>query len=143
MATALSHEQVRFRLLRRDDVPATNPDKLVFRFGLQDTKGNIMSPDKRSDGMLIVDFTLKVKPGKDGRPVFLGPFASGPVEDRFVYLSWWAIERKDYINRVKARLAEIDWKMIRESVERQQAITADVTGRSPGAGKTPIHWYLE
>jgi hypothetical protein len=136
-------EEARFRLLRSGDAPATNPHNLAYRFGLQDTKGNIVPGKRQPNGMLAFDFTLKVKQGKDAaRPVFTGPFASGPADDRFVYLSWFATERGDYINRVKARLAAIDWKMIRASQRQDRPITADMTGRGPGDGTKPIAWYL-
>jgi hypothetical protein len=136
--------EVRFRLLRSDDIPATNPHQLAYRFGLQDTKGNIVPGERQPNGMLAFDFTLKVKLGKDAsRPVFTGLFASGPVDDRFVYLSWWAIERGDYINRVKARLATIDWKLIRASQEQDRPITVNMTGLGPGDGTKPIAWYLD
>lgn len=133
---------MRFRLLRSDDSPATNPHDLAYRFGLQDTRGNIIPGEKQASGMLAFDLDLKVRQGKDMRPVFTGPFASGPVDDRFIYLSWFAIERGDYINRVKVRLRDIDWKMIRISQEENRAITADVTGRGPGDAMKPITWYL-
>lgn len=82
--------------------------------------------------MLSFDFSVKVKQGKDAeRPVFR-PFASGPVDDRFVYLSWFATERRDYINRVKVRLGAIDWKVTRASRKEDRSITADLSGRGPG-----------
>jgi hypothetical protein len=141
--TTSIQEEVHFRLLRSDDVPATNPHNLAYRFGLQDTKGNIVPAERQANGMLAFDFVLKVKPGKDAaRPVFTGPFASGSVEDRFVYLSWFAIERGDYINRVKVRLGAIDWKMIRASQNEHRSITADLSGRGPGESMRPIAWYL-
>jgi hypothetical protein len=136
-------EEVRFRLLRSDDVPATNPHNLAYRFGLQDTKGNLIPGERQASGMLAFNFSLKVKQGKDvAGPVFTGPFASGPVDDRFVYLSWFAIERGDYINRVKVHLGAIDWKMIRVSQKENRPITADLTGRGPGEAMKPIAWYL-
>jgi len=102
-------DEIRFRLLRSDHVPATNPHNLAFKFGLQDKKGEILSGARQKDGTLAFDFTLTVRKGKDpSRPVFGGRFASGPPDDRFVYLSWYAIKRGDYINRVKARLNTID-----------------------------------
>jgi Family of unknown function (DUF5990) len=144
MATTQSiRETVHFRFLRSDDVPATNPHNLTYRFGLQDTKGNIIPGEPRIDGRLVFDFTLTVKEAKDTRqPVFTGAFASGPVNDSFVYLSWFAIERGDYINRVKVRLEALDWKIIRASQEQVRFITADVTGRGPGDTKRPIDWYF-
>ena len=136
-------QEVHFRFLRSDDIPATNPHNLAYRFGLQDTKGNIIPGEKQTSGMLAFDFTLKVKQGKDAaRPVFNGPFASGGVDDRFVYLSWFAIERGDYINRVKVPLAAINWKMIRASQKEGRPITADLSGRRPGETMKPIAWNL-
>jgi hypothetical protein len=120
----LNPDEVHFRLLRSDDLPATNPFNLAYRFGLQDTKQEIVAGERQPNGVLAFDFTLKVKPGRDPNyPVFTGRFASGPVDDRFVYLSWWAIDRGDYINRVKAHLRTVDWKMVRASQDR--------VGRSP------------
>ena len=108
-------DEVRFRLLRSDDVPATNPLNLAYRFGLQDTKQNIITGERQSNGVIAFDFSLTVRMGKDQEhPVFTGRFASRPVNDRFVYLSWWAIERGAWINRVKARLGTIVGQMVRE-----------------------------
>jgi hypothetical protein len=136
-------EEVRFRLLRKDDLPTTNPHNLAYRFGLQDTKGVITPGERQSDGFLAFDFTLFVREGKDGvSPLFSGPFASGSADDRFVYLSWLAIERGDYINRLKVRLRNIDWELIRTSQKKNRPITADLTGRGPGEAMKPVEWYL-
>jgi hypothetical protein len=136
-------DEVRFRLLRSGEVPATNPHNLAYRFGLQDAKQNIVAGVRQPDGLLAFDFTLKAKKGRDpDHPVFTGRFASGPVKDRFVYLSWWAIDRGDYINRVKARLATIDWQMVRASQKKDKPITADMTGWGPGDPRKHVHWHL-
>jgi hypothetical protein len=58
-------DEVRFRLLRSGDVPATNPFGLPYRFGLQDTKQEIVAGERQPDGMLVFDFVLRVKEGKD------------------------------------------------------------------------------
>ena len=140
----MTFDQVRFRLLRSDDVPATNPHNLAFRFGLQDNKQVIVAGELQPNGMLAFDFTLTVKKGNDhDRPVFTGRFASGSTADRFVYLSWWAIERGDYINRVKARLSTIDWKMVDASQQQTQRITADMTRWIPGDTRKYVSWYLD
>jgi hypothetical protein len=140
----MNPDEVRLRLLRSNDVPPTNPHNLAYRFGLQDTKGNLVSGVQHPDGTFRFDFCLKVKPGKDREhPVFTGLYASGPLIDRFVYLSWWAIERGDWINRVKARLGTIDWKMVRASQEQDRPITADLTGWNPGDARKHISWYLD
>jgi Family of unknown function (DUF5990) len=98
---------------------------------------------RQSNGTLLFDFSLKVKEGKDPeRPVFTGPYASGAVDDRFVYLSWFAVDRGEYINRVKVRLGAIDWRLIRRSQKENRPITADLSGRGPGETSKAIAWYL-
>ncbi len=78
-------DEVRFRLLHRNDVPPTNPRNLAYRFGLQDTKGKIVSGVRQPDGIFRFDFRLKVKPGKaPEHPVFAGLYASGPPIDLVV-----------------------------------------------------------
>ena len=132
------------RLIRADDVPATNPLGDDYDFGLQDTKGNVIAGRRDDSGRHVFDFSLTVKPGKDPtRPSFGGPFASGPADDRFVYLSWWSRPRRQWINRVKARLADIDWAMVREAQATGRRITADLTGRPPGGGHKAVDWRLE
>ncbi|HLI76708.1 MAG TPA: DUF5990 family protein, partial [Acidobacteriaceae bacterium] len=131
-----------FRLLRRDECPATNPLNLAYRFGLQDTHQEILPGGRHTTGMLFWDFSLTVKRGKGGEPLFTGRFASGPVTDRFVYLSWWAIERKHWINRVKARLCTVEWTLIQTAQEQGGRITADMTGWMPGDARKYVTWFL-
>jgi len=133
---------VRFRLVRADDVPATNPEGDAFAFGLQDTKDQLHPGVRLPDGRLAFDFELRVQPGKDGRPNFLGAFASGPPGDRFVYLSWRSVPRGVWINRVKARLSDLDWPLIRAAQAEDRPLEADLTGRAPGGGRRAVEWRL-
>lgn len=140
----MSSDEVRLRLLRADDIPATNPHHLPYRFGLQDNRQEIAQGQRLPDGRLAFEFTLTVKKGRNPlRPLFTGRYASGPPHDRFVYLSWFAVSRGDYINRVKARLASIDWKMIHAAQEQGKAITADMTGWGPGDSRKYVTWFLD
>jgi len=133
---------VRFRLFRSDDKPATNPHNFTYLFGLQDKTQVIIPPTVLADGRLVFDFSLDVKPGKAGEPVFTGRFASGPVDDRFVYLSWRAIERGDYINRIKARLSNLTWDVIETARTNDLTLTADMSGRGPGDPQKFVIWSL-
>jgi hypothetical protein len=135
-------DQVRFRLIRADAVPATNPEGDAFVFGLQDAKGQIDPGVRDAIGRLVFDFALQVKPGKDGAPNFLGPYASGPVGDRFVYLSWVSVPRRVYINRLKCRLRDIDWPLIHAAQAADQPIFGDVSGRGPREAMQPVGWRL-
>ena len=136
-------DEVSFRLIRKDDVPASNPLNLAYDFGLQDKEQNIFGGAPGPGGVLAFDFTLKAKKGPDpDHPIFTGRFASGPADDRFVYLSWRSVARGDYINRVKARLSTVDWKLVRASQKRGRPITADMTGWAPGDPRKHVPWSL-
>jgi hypothetical protein len=136
--------EVRFRLIRADDVPASHefPEEEV-KFGLQDTKGVVVPGVRGAKGEFIFEFVLTVRDGRDAKhPAFGGRFASGTAEDRFVYLSWWSVERAVWINRVKARLGGIDWKMVRETQRADKAIVADMTGWVPGDKRKFVEWRV-
>jgi hypothetical protein len=133
--------ELRLRLIRADDVPATNPLGDAYEFGLQDTEGELAAARRLPDGRLAWDFTLRVKEG-GARPSFLGRFASGPADDRFVYLAWRSIPRGVWINRVKARLSDLDWPLVRAAQAADRPLVADLTGRPPGGGRVPVDWRL-
>jgi hypothetical protein len=141
--TAARASELRLRLIRDGDAPATNPLADDYVFGLQDTKQTIHPGARQADGKLAWDFAVTVKTATAGdRPVFGGPFASGPAGDRFVYLAWRSLARGDYINRVKARLGDIDWPLIHAAQAAGRPLVADMTGRPPGGGRVPVAWRL-
>jgi len=138
-----AEDEVRLRLIRADDKPATNPLGEAFDFGLQDTKGEVIGGAHGPDGRLFWDFTLRVKKGGDAaHPLFLGRFASGPAGDRFVYLAWRSIPRGVWINRVKARLGAIDWPMVRAAQATDKPLVADMTGWGPHDSRRQVEWRL-
>lgn len=135
-------DTLRMRLLHQGDAPPS-PVGGAWIFGLQDTKGGIASGRRCEDDMWVFDFELKVSAAADTEaPVFGGPWASGPRDDRFVYLSWKRRIGDGYINRVKVRLADIDWALVRAAQESGRVLETDLTGRKPGGGKVPVTWRL-
>ena len=140
MAGGEAASEVRFRLIRNGDAPPTNPLGDAFVFGLQDTSDALHPGARDAEGRFVFDFSLAVKPGRDGRPNFTGAFASGPATDRFVYLSWRSIPRGVWINRIKARLADIDWALIERAEGRRLA--ADLSDWSPGGGRRRVDWRI-
>jgi hypothetical protein len=132
---------IKLRLLR--DPAPPSPDGSAYLFGLQDSKGGIVSGVEAEDGKLRFDFELTVKENpENGRPVFTGAYASGPPGDRFVYLSWQRLNGQGYVNRVKARLCDIDWPLLREAREVGKVLEADLSGRAAGGGRIPVEWRL-
>ncbi len=134
--------RVRMRLITGDTTPR-HADGSAYRFGLQDKQDQIYAGTPRDDGKLAFDFTLTVKAGPDPEtPVFTGPFASGPRDERFVYLSWQRLNGHGYVNRIKARLSDLDWSLVREAQALDLPLEADMTGRAPGGGRVPVTWRI-
>jgi hypothetical protein len=143
LEVAAAPSEVRMRLIRENDVPASHEYDEAFVFGLQDTKQNIVAGERQPDGRLFFDFSLQVKASPDKkRPVFTGRFASGTADDRFVYLAWRSVPRGVYINRVKARLSGIDWKLLRAAQAADRPLVADMTGWRPGDPRKQVEWRL-
>jgi hypothetical protein len=136
---------LKMRLLRDDPAPpSAGDDGSACRFGLQDNKEALHEGVLREDGKIAFDFDLRVAPAQDETkpPVFTGPFAFGKPQDRFVYLSWQRTELPGYVNRIKARLADIDWALVHEAQESGGRLEADMSGRKAGGGKVPVVWTL-
>jgi hypothetical protein len=131
---------VRMRLLRDDPAPPSGDASAPF--GLQDKDGTLQPPVRRADGMHVFDFALAVDEGPDGRPNFTGPFASGPRDQRFVYLSWPHLDGSGYVNRIKVRLADLAWPLIDRAIAGSVPLEADASGRKAGGGTVPVVWQL-
>lgn len=133
---------LKMRLLRESRPPSG--DDGPVRFGLQDNKDVLHEGAPRDDGSFAFDFELRVAASDDESqpPVFLGPFAFGRPQDRFVYLSWQRTDQPGYVNRVKARLSDIDWAMVHEAQQSGGRLEADLRGRKAGGGKVPVAWRL-
>jgi hypothetical protein len=133
---------VRLRILR-DSADPPSPDDSPVDFGLQDSKGRIYPPVTRPDGMRVFDFELGVKLGSDpDKPVFTGPFASGPRDERFVYLAWPRRGGAGYVNRVKIRLIDISWPLVREAQAAGRLLEFDASGRGAGGGRVAVKWTI-
>ena len=131
---------LRMRLLRDD--PTAPSGEASKPFGLQDREEQLQPPGKRADGMHVFDFELAVGEGPEGRPNFTGRFAGGPRDRRFVYLSWPRLDGCGYVNRIKMRLADLDWPLIEQAIARGTPVEADASGRQPGGGTVPVAWRL-
>ena len=106
-------------------------------FGIQKGRGAkyetvLVQLGGRSD--LRFDFTLELK-SMSGAPNFVGPFAQGPVSDRFVYVGVGTFAgQKDspWSRRIKIPLSGITETLVREVLSKPgQRLVA----RIPGTGR--------
>jgi len=77
-------------------------------------------PADRRQAEFVAEFRVGQK--KNGAPNFLGPYAQGPVDDRFFYLSWGVRTESGHFmmfRRLKIRLGHLTWNQIRHSVKSQ------------------------
>jgi len=87
----------------------------------------------------VFDLEFRVGERKDGTPNFLGPFAQGPVDDRFFYISWGVGPqpgRTRMFRRLKIRLGHLEWTQIRRAARSGKPI--EVTLRLTDARGAPL-----
>jgi len=85
----------------------------------------------------LLDFRVGSK--KDGSPNFLGPFAQGPVDDRFFFISWGlgpAPGKTRMFRRLKVRLGHLAWPQIRGAAKSGEPL--EVALRLTDAKGTPL-----
>jgi len=103
-------------------------------YGLQKGKGsNYETIQKQTSNAadLLFEFTVHAKAGEDGNLVFLGPFAQGNPQDRFIYIDIGTCAgQRDtpWSRRLKIPLVGITKELI-EQVPDGKALTTKVPGR--------------
>lgn len=104
--------------------------------GVQEGHGNdykTVQKQRFTKQDLRFEFPIRVKEGKNGQPNFLGAFAQGPANSRFIYLdigTYAGQTNTPWGRRLKIPLAGITWPMI------EQASDASVIEvRVPGTGR--------
>src|SRR5215203_1316127 len=91
-------------------------------FGLQKGGGSnfeVTQKQRSTTTDLQFDFSARIKEGKDGLAVFLGPFVHGPPHERFVYLDIGTIAGQTgtpWSRRLKIPLRNITWDQVNEAV---------------------------
>jgi hypothetical protein len=101
----------------------------AVRLGVQ--RGRDVVDDVPGDaGDVTFTIPLRVtRNAKNGRPTFLGPFAQGRADDRFIYLNWgerchgaW-----EGFRRAKIKLGHLSWERVEEAIGEGRPIEALLT----------------
>ena len=110
--------------------------------GVQDGHGNdyqTVQKQQFTKQDLRFEFPIRVNEGKDGQPNFLGPFAQGPANKRFIYLDIGTCAGQTntpWSRRLKIPLAGITWQMIEQASVGSVAIETRVPGTGKDGGPT-------
>ncbi len=89
-------------------------------FKVQRGKSELLDPRRASAREMVFELPMRVRNDRpDGSPNFLGPFAQGPVDGRFVYVNSGTMAGETvsrWTRRAKIPLAGITWPMIAKAV---------------------------
>ena len=110
--------------------------------GVQEGHGNdyrTVQTQRFTKQDLRFQFPIRVKESKDGQPNFLGPFAQGPANTRFIYLDIGTCAGQidtHWSRRLKIPLAGITWAMIEQATDASVVIETRVPGTGKDGGPT-------
>jgi hypothetical protein len=104
-------------------------------FGLQDTAEVLHRGEPMPDGAVCFKFSLQVKTGRAGAPVFVGPFAHGPPAKRFLYLGWRKSDGA-FAQRLILPLTSIGWDLVRQALASGDPLVCRLVDKEPRATKT-------
>jgi len=125
--TSQAERVVRVRIICVE-LPELSGDGVEF--GLQDKDQRLYPGTPQADRSLRFECDLRVKQEADGKPNFLGAFAHGTPEDRFLYLT---LKQDGQITRrIKIKLVTATWGQI-ESLRYGDVMQAMIDGRSTGS----------
>jgi hypothetical protein len=105
---------------------------------IQRGREGLLPPTQKSAASLTFDFTLRVDPAGTGRPNFLGEFAQGPKEARFIYVNSGLRAGQTgtlWDRRAKLSLMEITSAQVRELLSGPGSLleaSIDGVGRDGG-----------
>jgi Family of unknown function (DUF5990) len=109
----------------RDPHDGARPERVPVHLGVQRGREVVdQVPADRRQVTFAVEFRVERRP--DGAPNFLGPFAQGPPEDRFFYLSWGVPEPSGtfaMFRRLKVHLGHLRWPEIRRAIRAGKPLT--------------------
>lgn len=103
-------------------------------FGLQKGKGNnyeVVQKQRSKTGDLNFEFDGRVKEGKSGEPVLIGPFIQGPTHERFVYIDIGTAAGQlgsPWTRRLKIPFRDLTWDMVNEAKRSQRVLETRVPG---------------
>ena len=115
------------------------------RFQVQRGREDLLPPVRRSSTSMEFEFSVRLGTQKDGSPNFLGPFAQGPPNGRFVYVNSGTLAgdaQSCWTRRAKVPLGGISWKLIDESRSSDGVVEAEIGGVAkdggPACGTVPL-----
>ena len=111
-------------------------------FGLQKGGGRdyeVVQKQRSKTGDLHFEFSARVKEGKDGEPVLLGPFVHGPPHERFAYIDIGTYAGQTdclWSRRLKIPFRGITWDLVKKASRREYLLETRVPGTAKDGSPT-------
>ena len=128
-------QELRFRIVLESPPPGVD-------YGLQKGGGNnyeVTQKQRSKTGDLQFEFDARLKEGKDGLPVLLGPFVHGPPQERFVYLdigTYAGQTNTPWGRRLKIPLRGLTWDMVKQALRAAHLLETRVPGTAKDGSPT-------
>lgn len=120
---------------------AAQPNLGTCEFGMQDRDGNLQLGTEKEGGKLRYRAGIIAKRNRiTGIVRFVGPYASGPAGDEFVYMSWREPGATASTMRLKLRVTALPWDDLIDADAKHRVFVYDATGRLPNANTKPVLW---
>ena len=138
-AEAILSTQRNEKIARLRVICVKPPDFSNVEFGIQDKNRVVHQVAPDGDGNTQYDIEVRVKwDAKKKSPNFLGPWTHGPVDERFLYLSWRELDLVSdaFSRRMKIPLSPITWERIEEAEQTGSILEVTVPGTAEDGGLT-------
>ena len=118
--------EIKIYLLCRN-LPGPRFDQITgVRLGIQQGKDVVKDVPADAENVTF-DLSLRVqRNAENGKPNFLGPFAQGNVNERFIYLCWGQRRDGDWdrFRRAKVHLRHLEWESVEKALEASRPMVA-------------------
>lgn len=122
-------------------------------FSLQKKKSEIVDYQISKGKDIRFSIPVRVKPGKNGNPNFLGEFTQGTPNERFIYIcvgEYAGQKNNEWARRVKINLSSISWKQVEQAMKSSKSklvASYQATGKDggPSCASVPLigdGWYI-
>src|SRR5262249_46337362 len=105
-------------------------------FAVQRGRDELLPPSSANASQLTFELSVRVA-DRDGAPNFLGPYAQGPVGERFVYVNSGqrAGEPEScWDRRAKLHLRDVGWPLVRKALKGGGVLEARIEGTAGDGG---------
>jgi hypothetical protein len=111
------------------------------RFAVQRGKDELLEATSATAKRQVFEFSVRARDDRSDGPNFLGPFAQGPVGDRFIYINSGTLGGEpdsQWTRRAKVPLGGITWSMIKKGSVIEARIEGTARDGGPACATVPL-----